>query len=200
MTGVTRGMLASISGMPVDASLWDDLLRSRFFEVIETVARVDSQLIAQLFKQHGPAVYRRALRMLGNAADAEEATQEIFIRVVRAADGFEDRSQVTTWLYQIATNYCLNVLRDRKRHATAYEEHIAPEAESQQTTPAAPDDMAMLRTLLAKAPEREAAAVICVHLDGMSHEEAAVVLGVSKRTVGNLIERFQAWMTEQEGS
>ena len=46
----------------------------------DALSRSDSQQIAQLFDQHGPRVYRRALRLLGNPADAEEATQEIFIR------------------------------------------------------------------------------------------------------------------------
>ncbi|PTL83869.1 RNA polymerase sigma factor [Vitiosangium sp. GDMCC 1.1324] len=164
----------------------------------DAVSRADSQQIAALFDQHGPRVYRRALRLLGNPADAEEATQEIFIRALRAAQGFRQQSQMTTWLYQITTHYCLNLIRDRSRRAELHEEHVAPMLDgTDRSDPANPDDLVLLRRLLSSADERQAAAAVYVFLDGMSHEEAAEVLGVSKRTVGNLLERFQAWAGAQ---
>jgi RNA polymerase sigma-70 factor (ECF subfamily) len=160
----------------------------------DVLSRADSQQLSQLFSQHGPRVYRRALRLLGNPADAEEATQEIFIRALRGAEGFQQQSQLTTWLYQIATHYCLNLIRDRARRAELYAENLAPTDEGlERTEPVRPDDLVLLRRLLADADERQASAAIYVFLDGMSHEEAAAVMGVSKRTVGNLIERFQTW-------
>lgn len=163
-----------------------------------TVSHADSQQISRLFEQHGPRVYRRALRLLGNPADAEEATQEIFIRALSASQGFRHQSQLTTWLYQIATNYCLNLIRDRSRRAELHEEHVAPMGDdSSKADPARPEDLVLIRKLLAAADERQAAAAVYVFVDGMSHEEAAEVLGVSKRTVGNLLERFQAWAGEQ---
>ncbi|HYO66878.1 MAG TPA: RNA polymerase sigma factor [Archangium sp.] len=159
------------------------------------MSRADSQQISLLFNQHGPRVYRRAVRLLGNPADAEEATQEIFIRAFRAAGSFRQQSQLTTWLYQITTNYCLNHIRDRSRRTALHEEHVAPMADdASRTEPVSPDDLVLLRRLLAEADERQAAAAVYVFLDGMSHEEAASVLGVSKRTVGNLLERFQEWV------
>jgi len=161
------------------------------------VSRADSQQIASLFQQHGPRVYRRALRLLGNPADAEEATQEIFIRVLSSIGGFQQRSQLTTWLYQVTTNYCLNLIRDRSRRTELHEAHVAPMAGDAELGSARSDDLVLLRKLLAGADEQQAQAVIYVFLDGMSHQEAAEVLGVSKRTVGNLIERFQKWASEQ---
>jgi RNA polymerase sigma-70 factor, ECF subfamily len=164
----------------------------------DALSRDTSQQIASLFDQHGPRVYRRALRLLGNSADAEEATQEIFIRALRSAEGFRHQSQMTTWLYQITTHYCLNLIRDRTRRAELHEEHVAPLADdTDRTAPAHPDDLVLLRRLLSAADERQATAAVYVFLDGMSHEEAAEVLGVSKRTVGNLLERFQAWAGAQ---
>jgi RNA polymerase sigma-70 factor (ECF subfamily) len=158
------------------------------------VAQAGSPQIAQLFQQHGPAVFRRALRLLGNRADAEEATQEIFIRALRGEEAFQQRSQLTTWLYQITTNYCLNLLRDRGRRSELSAQHL--EAPGGEVAPARSDDVALVRRLLATADPQQAQAVVYVFLDGMSHEEAAGVLGVSKRTVGNLIDRFRAWAQE----
>ena len=73
--------------------------------------RADSAAVGELFRKHGPMVFRRAYRILGRREDAEEAMHEVFIRVMRGADRFEGRSGMSTWLYQITTNYCLNLLR-----------------------------------------------------------------------------------------
>src|SRR4029077_4738098 len=66
--------------------------------------------------------YRRELtgycyRMLGSGFEADDAVQETMLRGRRAADGFEGRSSVRSWLYRIATNICLDMLRGRQRRA-----------------------------------------------------------------------------------
>ncbi len=170
----------------------------RPFTLNALLSPADSSQHSVLFRQYGPRVYRRALRLLGNPADAEEATQEVFIRAFRSMEGFRQQSQLTTWLYQITTHYCLNHIRDRSRRTALDEEHLAPPGDGlERADPTSPDDVLLLRRLLAAADERQAAAAVYVLVDGMSHEEAAEVLGVSKRTVGNLLERFQAWASEQ---
>lgn len=146
--------------------------------------------VGALFALHGPMVFRRAMRLMGRKEDAEEATQEVFVRVMRSMAQFDGRSSMSTWLYQITTNYCLNQLRDRSRRRELFEQNMIGEEESQQ---ASLTDLLLLRRLLAEADEKQACAAVYVYLDGMSHEEAAELLGVSKRTVGNLIERFLAW-------
>jgi len=152
--------------------------------------------VGALFRLHGPMVYRRALRLLGRKEDAEEATQEVFIRVMRSVHEFEGRSSVTTWLYQVTTNYCLNQLRDHSRRKQLFAENIVLE-EGQS---ASESDLLHLRRLLSEADEQQARAAVYVYLDGMSHEEAAELLGVSKRTVGNFIDRFLAWARQRSSA
>lgn len=152
-----------------------------------------SRDVGELFKLHGAAVFRRAFRLLGRREDAEEATQEVFIRVMRGIEGFDNRSGITTWLYQITTNYCLNFLRDRGRRRDLFSQHMKPVAGDGEQPSSPLADLVLLRRLLSEADEQQARAAVYVYLDGMSHEEAAELLGVSKRTVGNLIERFLAW-------
>jgi RNA polymerase sigma-70 factor (ECF subfamily) len=135
-------------------------------------------------------VYRRAFRLLGRREDAEEAAQEVFVRVMRSLDQFDGRSSMSTWLYQITTNYCLNLLRDRGRRRELFQANMKADEDRPEASAA---DLVLLRRLLSEADEQQAKAAVYVYLDGMSHEEAAELLGVSKRTVGNLIERFLAW-------
>ncbi|MEZ4472859.1 MAG: RNA polymerase sigma factor [bacterium] len=146
--------------------------------------------VARLFRLHGPQVYRRALRLLGNATDAEEALQDVFLKILDRVDDFDDQDKTLNWLYRITTNHCLNVIRGRKRRLAATEAfRVAP----QRADHTVAVDATLLRELLSRADPREAEAAVYVHLDGMSYSEAAPLLGVSKRTVGNLIARFDAW-------
>lgn len=145
-----------------------------------------------LFRRHGAMVYRRAVRLLGNRADAEDATQEVFVRALRSGRDAETLGSVTAWLYRITTNYCLNWIRDRVRRRELFELHgTGVGSENPERPP--PADLVTLHWLLANADEALAQAAVYVYLDGMSYSEAAPLLGVSKRTVGNLVERFHAW-------
>ncbi len=149
------------------------------------------QQIDELFRSHGPMVYRRARTILGSEADAEEAMQDVFIRALGKIDSFEWRSSLSTWLYQITTNLCLNRLRDRARQAQLRSENTPQRAPENVATA---DDMLVIRHLLVEVPDETwAQAAVYVFIDGMSHREAAEVLGVSKRTVGNMLQRFQQW-------
>lgn len=148
-----------------------------------------------MYRDYGAVVYRRALRLLANPQDAEEATQEVFVRVMRTEAGYSGKGELIGWLYRITTHYCLNRIRDKRRRQDLFQLHIAPNLSHSAST--SPADMVMMRWLLSRADERQAQAAIYVYVDGMSYEEAAPLLGVSKRTVGNLLERFHNWCSEQ---
>lgn len=172
-------------------SSWPAL--ARFGDVM--AQNLKTTYVARLYKDHGAMVYRRALRLLANPQDAEEATQEVFVRVMRTEAGYAGKGELIGWLYRITTHYCLNRIRDRRRRNELFQLHVAPGIATTATT--APADMVMMRWLLSRADERQAQAAIYVYVDGMSYDEAAPLLGVSKRTVGNLLDRFTAWCAEQ---
>jgi len=150
---------------------------------------LDRRQLRVLWDTHGPMVHRRARRILGNDADAEDATQEVFIRALSSADGFAERASVSTWLYRITTHLCINRIRDARRRRELWEERVEP-VEPHATEALSHAEIIALRRVLAEAEPQCAQAAVCVYLDGMSHEEAAEVLEVSRRTVGNLLERF----------
>lgn len=85
-----------------------------------------------LLEQHRAAIAGHCYRMLGSATDADDAVQETMVRAWKHEGGFEGRSAVRSWLYKIATNVCLDLLRERKRRARPMEEGAAVEGN---TTP-----------------------------------------------------------------
>jgi RNA polymerase sigma factor (sigma-70 family) len=150
----------------------------------------DSNEIGRLFQSHGPMVYGRARKLLGSHADAEEATQDIFVKIMTGTDRPSSSRELVLWLSRITTNYCLNIIRDSRRRREIAREKMpfAPDNVSSRE----PDLLVDARALLAQATEREAEAAIYVFIDGMTHKEAAMMLDVSTRTVGNLLARFTA--------
>src|SRR5258706_10009090 len=71
--------------------------------------------LTSLYRTYGPIIYARCSRLLGDRASAEDATQETFMRVLRHLDRAPDSAEALAWIYRIATNYCLNEIRDRKK-------------------------------------------------------------------------------------
>jgi RNA polymerase sigma-70 factor (ECF subfamily) len=86
----------------------DDLDRAR---------RGDRDAFGRLVRRHQRRVYAAALHILGNHSDADDATQEAFVRAYRGLASFDGRAEFSTWLYRIAVNTALNGLRSGKRGA-----------------------------------------------------------------------------------
>ena len=130
--------------------------------------------------------------MLGDRGEAEDAVQETFVRAWRALDRFDGRSKLSTWLYRICVNVCLNALRRRKRVARGdIDDPRIPEpvADPTQgvTDPERHAETVQLYGRLGEALDALSpslrTAVVLVLLQGMPHKEAATVLGIPEGTV-----------------
>ena len=76
---------------------------------------MDRDEVSQHYRRLGPLIYRRCLRLLGNPESARDATQEVFVRMLRHSEKLDSDRECLPWLYRVATNYCLNQIRDSKR-------------------------------------------------------------------------------------
>ena len=87
--------------------------------------------VEELFVRYGATVFRRCRQLLGNDAAAEDATQEVFIRVLDRIDSFRGEATPLTWIFGIATLHCLQQLRNRGTQLTKLEAFAAePEGTS----------------------------------------------------------------------
>jgi RNA polymerase sigma factor (sigma-70 family) len=150
----------------------------------------------ELVRQHSARVYRLAYRLTGNMHDAEDLTQEVFVRVFRSLPGYTPGT-FEGWLHRITTNLFLDMARRRQRIRF---EGLGDQAMGllcdDEPTPAQAFDARHLDTdvqqaLEALAPEYRAAVVLC-DIEGLSYEEIAATLGVKLGTVRSRIHRGRA--------
>lgn len=156
--------------------------------------RLSRKEVEALFRTYGPLVRRRAYSILSNEAAADDATQEVFMKVLARLDDFRGESQPSTWLYRITTNLCLNKIRDDRRHRDKLEEiGVGRQANLNAERPATggPEARLALQVLLHALPAELAEVAVYYHVDGMEQEEIAGMLGVARRTIGYRLERFR---------
>jgi RNA polymerase sigma-70 factor (ECF subfamily) len=142
---------------------------------------------AELYRLYGPAVYRRCLKLLRDREAAKDATQEVFVKLVRDIARFDGDTPLP-WMYRVATNHCLNLLRAGRRHGEEElgEWELADPAEGVASYP----DRHLAGAVLARFDEGTRAVALGVLVDGMGHEELAGALGISRKTVERRLARF----------
>jgi len=143
---------------------------------------------AELYERFGPAVYRRCRRLLKDEEAAADATQEVFLRLVRNGEALSDRADLLPWLYRVASNYCYNVLRDAKGHGEEALDEVAEEP-SHAPFHSAPD-FRLVRQVLSQFDDATQAIAVGIIVEGMDAEEVARQMGVSRRTISRKLDRF----------
>jgi RNA polymerase sigma-70 factor (ECF subfamily) len=156
--------------------------------LMELVRKGDAKAFELLLSRHQRSVFNLALRFLGDAGEAEDITQEVFIRVYKSAGSYTPDAKFSTWLYTIVRNLCFNALRRRKVIAfVSMEEEALPEIPCIQDDPIQVIDRAQVRERVVSAvhglPENMRFAVILNKFHGLQYEEIAKVLGCSVNAV-----------------
>jgi RNA polymerase sigma-70 factor, ECF subfamily len=136
-------------------------------------------------RRHATAVFARCRRILRDDESARDITQEVFIRCLGHRNDLRSGRELLGWLYRVATNLCLNHLRDQSARRS-HDAHLV-QAQPGWREPASAREVL---ELLDGLDERTQAIAVYVHVDGMTHEEAAEVAQVTDRTVRNCLVRF----------
>ena len=159
----------------------------------------DSDGFRILVERHSRSVFRLAYRMTGNEADAEDVVQETFLRAHRTLATYESRSAFSTWLYRIAANYALDLLRARKRQDERQvrgTEEVNGIFDRLPANDPTPDRLLQnkqitirLHSAMRELSEQERTAFVLRHFEGLSIEEIGSVLNTGQSATKNSIFR-----------
>jgi RNA polymerase sigma-70 factor (ECF subfamily) len=172
--------------------------------LMERVKDGDDGAFEELLTRHYQSVYRLAYRFLYDSPEAEDITQEVFLRVFRAAQTYSPKAKFSTWLYTITKNLCFNELR-KKRSVTVFsiEDEMLPELPSmdESTVSKLEEEEVKKRVLDAvrELPANLRIAVLLLKYHGLSYEEVAVILGCTVNAVKLRVHRAKKFLTRSIG-
>ena len=177
---------------------------------MDLVCRGDQKAYQSLVYRHSQAISHYAYRLLGSKTDAEDITQETFLRLwINAHKWQPEKARLTTWLHRIAHNLCIDLQRKQK--------HLQPEADAQsgdqaaREQPAAGQDslngdsttqtsdrqLQRVRQALDELPENQRSALTLCTFSGFSNQEAAAIMGLSLKALESALARARRSLREK---
>jgi RNA polymerase sigma-70 factor (ECF subfamily) len=167
--------------------------------LIERTRLGDQAAFGELVDRYQVAVFNLCFRMLGQSQDAEDAAQEVFLRVYRQLGSYQPTHRFSTWVLSIASHYCIDQLRKR-RFVLQPLETIMLTARSRQSQP---DDEALaaetrgeMQDLLQRLPEKYRLALILRYWYDLSYAEMARIARLPENTVKTRLHRARQMMAE----
>jgi RNA polymerase sigma-70 factor (ECF subfamily) len=171
----------------------------------------DVATLSMLYERFRRPIHSYIYRLLGNMEDADDVTQEVFVRACISWDGLYDRGNLSAWLYRIATNLCVDILRRRKRISWW---PLAPQNSNDRRFEGngSEDDSFLLpdsggipeiaerehiRQALANIPEEYAIALVLSAAQGVPYQEIATIVGISPNAAATRISRAKRMFAEQ---
>jgi RNA polymerase sigma-70 factor (ECF subfamily) len=172
--------------------------------LIQRCLRGDQAAWELIVKQHWRKVFNVAYKFVGKHDEAEDLTQDIFLKIFRSLDTFDRRANFQTWLISVSRNLCI----DHYRSVRKERETIDRQVDANELTPAATDAgpiaaleqrdrVTLLRQALAKLPESLRTAVVLRDLQELSYQEIAARLHLPEGTVKSRINRGRTELARQ---
>ncbi|MDX1511147.1 MAG: sigma-70 family RNA polymerase sigma factor [Nitriliruptorales bacterium] len=175
---------------------------------MRAVQRGDADAMEELIRATYVQVHRHCLRLLGNEADAADATQEVFLRVTRSVFGFRGESSFGTWLYRVTQNVCATALRKRGDAAArgtlaGHEPFALPgearaveadeDVESQVVDSEQTDEVT---AAMATLSQEDQSVIALRDIQGLSTKQTAAALGISESAAKVRLHRAHARLRE----
>ncbi len=160
-------------------------VKSADLELIGRIRAGDGTAFETLYRQHATRLYNLASRMIGANGEADDLLQDIFLLAYRKIGSFRGESSLGTWLYRLAMNHCLDVLRNRQTRMGQQTDSL-DEPDATPVTSPVPVLSAVSRIDLERAiaalPPACRAAFLLHDVEGFGHQEVGAMLGVSEGT------------------
>jgi RNA polymerase sigma-70 factor (ECF subfamily) len=170
----------------------------------------DPEELTRMVQQYSDPIYRVALRMLNNQAEAEDVLQETFIKALQSVENFEGRSNLSTWLYRIAVNESLMVIRKRKPEVSIIHNDKGDEDDEGVSVPQVLDwcclpeseflsneTRSVLNDAIQKLPENLRTVFILRDIEGLSITETAQALELTETNVKTRLMRARMRLREE---
>lgn len=151
---------------------------------------MDEAGLAEIYSRYSPAIYAHCRRLLGSSAAARDATQEAFVRVLAKGPKLLQGEDALRYVYRVATNVCLNLLREQKVHDRAAPALIARSSVGQ-TSEGAHADRQFAAALLDRCDDTGTSIAVMHYVDEMTQVEIAKTLGITRRTVFNRLKKIE---------
>ena len=176
---------------------------------LEALRAGDRAEFARFVDAHSGVVYRLAMRMLNNSQDAEDVLQETFIKAYKHLSGFDGRSSLSTWLYRIATNESLMLIRRRKHVEVSIDEPLINQEQEQEPMQIVdfcclPEEELMssevreqLDVAVDNLPENLKVVFLLRDIEGLSTRETGEVLNLSETAVKTRLSRARLRLRQE---
>ncbi len=169
-------------------------------KLMERVAAGDRGAFAQVIRRHQGPVLSVAYRYLGRREDAEEAAQEVFIRLWRAARRYRPDKPLPAYLRTLTVNFCLDLIRKPRLVALPDEENRPSDDEGAYDAVRIGELSGALGRALDLLPQSQRMAVVLFHLEGLTMKETADAMGTSPKAVESLLTRARASLRKTLGA
>jgi RNA polymerase sigma-70 factor, ECF subfamily len=173
-------------------------------ELMVAFCRGDEEAFVELYRRYRDRIINHSRRLLNDAGRAEEASQEVFLRLYQTRRSYQPLSRFSTFIFRIATNYCLNICARSENKLVVDSQPssypVADPSQGQEETVAQRQLRKTLTDGLATLPAKQRAALVLCHYEGLSYLEAAETLEVSESALKSLIHRARQSMIAYLGN
>jgi RNA polymerase sigma-70 factor (ECF subfamily) len=172
-------------------------------DLVRGLQRGEMRALREAYERHGERVQRLCRRLLGRAADAEDAAQDVFLKLLERAGSFDRRSRFATWLHRLTVNLCLNRLeRERLRQAGGLAEHggaLVDPGEAPDAACARGESAQHLERLIERLSAEHRAVIVLRELEQLSYREIAAALAIPEGTVMSRLARARSELARYLG-
>ncbi|MDD5530439.1 MAG: RNA polymerase sigma-70 factor [bacterium] len=178
----------------------EDLLKNKSDEeLIKGVANKDESAFEILAEKYKYSVLNIIYRYTGNRTEAEDISQDIFVKIWHSADSFKHKSKVSTWIYRIVVNYCLNFKNKNKINANiqsldelSEKGEIITNSSKEHKSYESQETDKIVRESVNKLPERYRMVLVLSRFENKSYQEISEIMNLSVPAVESLIFRAKA--------
>lgn len=150
-----------------------------------------------IYNEYAKLVYNLSLHYLHNTEDAQEATQDVFVKIYNKIEGFNNKSSLKTWIYRITINHSLDVIKSKNRKlrvlfSREYEDNDKIDFDHPGIKVESKEAVEKIMKEINSLPENQKTALILKGIEGLSQKEIASILKIKEKALESLLSRARA--------